>query len=234
MMVNHDVKRRHAAWQDGVTTRALKSARVRSLDTGGAFVAAVRSLLADSGPDDLTLSAVVARSGHSLRAFYSHFGGKDDLLLAVIEEISRDQAEHALSGISSSAGALDRIAHIVATIHRSSTSTRSHEAVFLSREYLRLIALDPVRIQVASAPLTEVIEHELEVGIEQGAIRVCDPRRTAEMIVNVVASEINSALADMDGREPSTPEDVAAFCCGAVRRFDAPRPEGRTRQARRS
>jgi hypothetical protein len=97
--------------------------------------------------------------------------------------------------------------------------------VFLSREYLRLIAVDPLGIQISSSPLVEVLEREIQQGIDAGVLRAFDARRAAEMIVNVVASEINVALAGTSDREPSTPDEIAAFCCGAIRRLDAPRHE---------
>src|SRR4051812_25426833 len=54
-----------------------------------ASVAAARDLAAATGSSAFTVQQVVERAGGSLKSFYRHFEGKDDLLLALLEEDSR-------------------------------------------------------------------------------------------------------------------------------------------------
>ena len=46
----------------------------------------------ETGGIDFTVQDIVDRSGLSLRSFYKHFGGKDELLLALFEELLADFA----------------------------------------------------------------------------------------------------------------------------------------------
>ena len=59
----------------------------------GQILAAARELTEETGGLDFTVQDIVDRSGLSLRSFYKHFGGKDELLLALLEELLRDFAD---------------------------------------------------------------------------------------------------------------------------------------------
>ena len=65
----------HAAEADGAAdaTRADR------------FIKTAVAILGETGRTDFTVQEVVARSKTSLRAFYQHFNGKDELLLALFD-----------------------------------------------------------------------------------------------------------------------------------------------------
>ena len=54
--------------------------QARSRRTLERLVRAALDILEESGPDELTVQAVVARAESSIGSFYARFGGKDDLL----------------------------------------------------------------------------------------------------------------------------------------------------------
>ena len=60
----------------------------KSLVRSSKFLAAAIELLNETGRVDFTVQNVVERSKLSLRAFYQHFGGKDELVLAIFEEVT--------------------------------------------------------------------------------------------------------------------------------------------------
>ncbi|MDT5259895.1 MAG: hypothetical protein QOD10_4975, partial [Mycobacterium sp.] len=49
------------------------------------FIKTAVAILSETGRTDFTVQEVVARSKTSLRAFYQHFSGKDELLLALFD-----------------------------------------------------------------------------------------------------------------------------------------------------
>ena len=56
------------------------------------FVDAAWQLIDERGTTEFTIQDVVARSGQSVRSFYQSFEGKDELLLALLEDSIHEQA----------------------------------------------------------------------------------------------------------------------------------------------
>ncbi len=52
---------------------------------GDRFIKTAVEILGETGRTDFTVQEIVARSKTSLRAFYQHFGSKDELLLALFD-----------------------------------------------------------------------------------------------------------------------------------------------------
>lgn len=57
------------------------------------FLATALELVEESGPASFTLQALADRSNLSLRTFYQHFAGKDELLLALYEDVTSEYTE---------------------------------------------------------------------------------------------------------------------------------------------
>ena len=74
------------SWEGRVVGRSLAEATKRSLNRGGALIRAAATLMERTKGDSFTVQEVANEAGLSIRSFYQHFGGKDDLLLAVYEE----------------------------------------------------------------------------------------------------------------------------------------------------
>src|SRR6478736_1246193 len=77
-----------AGWEHRALERSLAPARDRSSERARRLVDAARHL-ASSGSTSFTVGDVAADAGVSLRSFYRHFSGRDDLLLALFEEEAR-------------------------------------------------------------------------------------------------------------------------------------------------
>lgn len=77
------------AWQQRTVERRLSSARARALAHSSRFLAAALELVQETGRVDFTVQNLVDRSKLSLRSFYQHFDGKDELLLALYENLTR-------------------------------------------------------------------------------------------------------------------------------------------------
>ena len=75
-------------WEDRALERSLASARDRSSERARRLVASARHLAA-TGSSSFTVADVATDAGISLRSFYRHFAGRDDLLLALFEEEAR-------------------------------------------------------------------------------------------------------------------------------------------------
>src|SRR6202171_2517770 len=79
-------------WQRDSVDRSLRNARARAQARSERFVAAAIELLGERDESDFTIQDVVDRSNLSQRHFYTFFGGKNSLMLAVYETILRKTA----------------------------------------------------------------------------------------------------------------------------------------------
>jgi len=70
----------------------LRTARAKAASRSDRFIQTAVELLSETGRTDFTVQELVERSKTSLRSFYQHFGSKDELLLALFEEVIRVQA----------------------------------------------------------------------------------------------------------------------------------------------
>src|ERR1700689_1900278 len=78
-----------AGWQDRALDRTLADARARDVERMERCVAAARELASETTSAAFTVAQIAARANLSLKSFYRCFPGKDELLLALIEDDSQ-------------------------------------------------------------------------------------------------------------------------------------------------
>src|SRR5437763_9607122 len=78
-----------ASWRERAVERSLRNARAKALSRSDRFIQVAMELLSETGRTDFTVQELVERSRTSLRSFYQHFASKDELLLALFEEVIR-------------------------------------------------------------------------------------------------------------------------------------------------
>src|SRR4026208_763799 len=81
------------AWRQRAVSRSLSAARSRAEQRVQRFLDAAFELIDEKGTTEFTIQEVVDRSKQSLRGFYQYFDGKDELLLALFEETTRESIE---------------------------------------------------------------------------------------------------------------------------------------------
>src|SRR2546423_10218460 len=76
------------AWAERAAERSpsVQRSRARSLQQARVIVDAARRLIVDKG-ENFTTQELIKEAGVALQTFYRYFGSKDELLLAVIEEM---------------------------------------------------------------------------------------------------------------------------------------------------
>src|SRR5215470_14128674 len=79
-------------WRSRAVARGLATAHARAEDRVADLVRAAWELIDERGTAEFTVQDVVARSGQSVRIFYQCFSGKDELLLALLEDSIREEA----------------------------------------------------------------------------------------------------------------------------------------------
>lgn len=178
------------------------------------FMRSALSILAETGRTDFTVLEVVERSKTSLRSFYQHFSTKDELLLALIENIIAESTSRwrgqtlDLPAIEAMRVLIDRICTPAETtkedsISRGLTSYNGRLAETLPREYARVLA-----------PLHQLIADILARGVDEEAFRSDLEVETAAALIMQTAlgaMRLRSLGAELSG-VPIDGEHIFDFC----------------------
>ncbi|AEV76635.1 transcriptional regulator [Mycolicibacterium rhodesiae NBB3] len=107
-VVDNDVEL-SGSWQERTIERRLSQARARALARSSRFLAAALELVEESGKADFTIQTLIDRSNLSLRAFYQHFAGKEELLLALYENATSQFIEGIRQEVAAADGPLEQL-----------------------------------------------------------------------------------------------------------------------------
>ncbi len=200
------------SWAGRALERSLAVARDRSSARARSLVDAARRLAA-GGASDFTIADVAAEAGVSLRSFYRHFAGRDELLLALIEEDARTGARVLREVVAECNAPLGRLQCCIETLCDFVVSGSTYAAL-LVREHIRLGDAHPDELRVALEPLLDVVDAELEHAARTGIARPVD-RFDAATILALVLSHVHvAAVLTPEERAPS--RRVWEFCRGAL------------------
>jgi AcrR family transcriptional regulator len=109
-LVNTDVEvEMPTSWQERTIERRLSQARARALARSSRFLATALELVEESGRADFTIQTLIDRSNLSLRAFYQHFAGKEELLLALYENATSQFIEAIRHEVAAADGPMEQL-----------------------------------------------------------------------------------------------------------------------------
>ena len=158
-------------------SRSVDPAREAAEDRVERFLAAALELVNSPTGEELTVQKVVERSGLSLRAFYHHFAGKRELLLALFEESIRKTANDLVEDIRPIDDPLERLQAFTAAYYRLCRSGQPrHTDQRLPNRAMgefgyQLLFDHPAEASQAFRPLVEILSGILDDASESGAIR---------------------------------------------------------------
>ena len=204
-------------WRERALARSLEAPRARSVERIERLVAAARDLANETGTATFTVHQVIERSGLSLKSFYRCFSGKDDLLVALLEEDSRLGAGILAEIVE---GASDPEARIEAYV-TGVFDLLTHEGALgyagvLVREHRRLSEAVPDELARALAPMVQVLIDQVRAAAEVGVIVSDDPARDANTIFSVVLDGIHDVtLGRVDALDQA--DYLWRFCRAALR-----------------
>jgi AcrR family transcriptional regulator len=216
------------AWTERLADRSpiVRRSIDRSVQQARVLMDAARRVISDKG-ENFTTQDLVKEAGVALQTFYRSFGGKDELLLAVLE----DMIAEACTGFRRRAEAIDdpleRLrAHLGAVFaHLDDVPDRTAEARFIAVEHWRLAATFPDEIARATQPFRDLVRAEIAAAVERGQVRSPDPARDAWLLTQLVISTFHhrSFVATED---PTLVDDLWRFC---LRGLGLPAAETRRR-----
>lgn len=207
-----------ASWRERAVERSLRTARAKAVSRSDRFIHTAVELLSETGRTDFTVQELVERSKTSLRSFYQHFGSKDELLLALFEEVIRTTSAEWREEVED----LDAVAGLrllVVRLYEQSTDTSMGGiSRALTAYHLQLAESRPSDYARVLGPLKELIVDLVRTGVADGQFRADLDVETLAVILmqTLVASTHMHALGAHLTGEPLEAERVWAFCLGGL------------------
>ena len=203
------------AWRDRALRRSLDPAATRSMERLERLLDAARQLTDEAEDASFTVSEVAARAGVSLKTFYRSFEGKDDLLLALLEEESRTGAAMLREALDRSDAPDERLQRYVRALFKLARQAPGYTHV-LVREYRRLSVERPEGLSSALAPLADLLEVQVAGATAAGTAKPGDVARAAELVFAVLLDGLAEvALLGRDSKEVAG--SVWRFVAGGLR-----------------
>jgi AcrR family transcriptional regulator len=166
------------------------------------ILAAAATTLREHGVQGLSIAAVLERAGLSTRAFYRHFGSKDELVAAVFLETARVEKRRLRRRM---AGATTEIEAVVAWIDGrldlAFDDSIGADLRRLSLEAQSQESASPGLVQPAYAEILKPLGDALQRGLHSGVFHHIDPVTDAQFIHGVVWAGIDQQWVTGD-RDP--------------------------------
>jgi AcrR family transcriptional regulator len=201
-------------WHARVLGRSLGSATDKAVRQGRDLINAAARLMRRLDPEDLTMQNIASEAGVSVRVLYRHFEGKDDLLVALIEEsqiVLAKLIEKATTGI---ADPLDRLGE---ALYFATTDARQQTDQNFSRAMARFTAhtsvTSPDKVGAAHRPVILVLATMIEAAMQSGQIEAGDPEVAASNLYNAYgAHQRNVYLGNSLGGPLPSSAELIRFC----------------------
>ena len=224
------------SWRDRAVERSLRNARAKAVSRSDRFIQTATELLSETGRTDFTVQELVERSKTSLRSFYQHFGSKDELLLALFEEMIRFATVEWRKEIDLSDPVAGLQLLVVRMYEQSTDTTMGGMSRALTAYHLQLAESRPSDYARVLAPMKDLIVELVQAGVRDGNYRDdIEPESLAMILMQtlVAAAHMHALGAHLTG-DPLEAEQLWAFCMGGLTApTTAETPTRRGRAARR-
>lgn len=156
------------------------------------ILAAATTTLREHGVDGLSIAAVLQRAALSTRAFYRHFGSKDELVAAVFLEGARAEKRRLTRRISRAATEIEAVAAwIDGRLDLAFDDRLGNDLRRLSLEAQSQILASPGLVQPAYAEMLTPLSEAIRRGLRDGVFHGVDPVADARFIHGVVWAAID-------------------------------------------
>jgi AcrR family transcriptional regulator len=207
------------SWAERVADRSetVQRSRARQIEQAHAIVAAARRLITERG-DQFTTQELVKEAGVALQTFYRIFGGKDQLLLAVFEDLIGESCadyERAAEALPDPVARL----HFYVSVTVGSVGEASYGIGprFVTAEHWRLHQLFPEEMTHATQHFTDLVERQLVLANEEGLLTSPDPQRDAWFVTKLVMAVFHHYAYSEDPIDTQAiAEELWQFCLRAL------------------
>ena len=185
-----------ASWRDRSVERSLRGARAKAESRSDSFVTAAAEILQSTGRTDFTVQQIVEASSTSLRSFYQHFASKDELLLAVFEEVVWSATERWRAEIEAEVGDIgsDPLKALHQLLGRTFGLTGSRQGPAISKAFTAFqrqwSEARPAEFARILQPLHDLLSDIVTAGARAGVFRTdIEPSTLALLMMQTLVAE---------------------------------------------
>ena len=202
------------AWAERLAERSptVQRSRDRSVQQARVLVDAARRLIAEQG-ENFTTQELVREAGVALQTFYRYFASKDELLLAVLEDLIREGCEGFAARAEGLTDPIERLrSHVLAVAEPLTVADDNRAgARFIASEHWRLSAIFPDEMVTVTRPFSSLVEAEIIAATATGQLVSADPARDAWMVTQLLLSVFHHH-SFADTADPTVGDDLWRFC----------------------
>lgn len=218
-----------ASWRERAVERSLRTARAKAMSRSDRFIEVAMELLSETGRTDFTVQELVERSKTSLRSFYQHFGSKDELLLALFEEVIRISSQQWRDEVDAQDDCVAGLRTLVRTMYAQAIDqSMGGVSRALTSYHLQLAESRPSDYARVLAPMKDLILELVSSGVREGKFRDDIDAENLAMILmqTLVAAAHMHALGAYLASGPLDGDRLWAFCLGGLTGAPVPQPGG--------
>jgi AcrR family transcriptional regulator len=201
-------------WHGRVLGRSLGSATDKAVRQARDLINAAARLMRRLDAEELTMQNIAAEAGVSVRVLYRHFEGKDDLLVALIEECQIVLARLIEKATADIADPLDRLGE---ALYFATTDAHQRTDQNFSRAMARFTVqtsvTSPDQVGAAHRPVIVVFASMVEGAMQSGQIEAGDSEVAATNLYDVYeAHQRNLYLGNSLGSPRPASRELIRFC----------------------
>lgn len=212
-------------WAERAADRSptLQRSRARQIEQAQAIVDAARRLIAERG-GRFTTQELVKEAGVALQTFYRLFASKDQLLLAVFEDLIGESCVQYEAAARDLPDPVTRLRfYVTETLQSLERDDAGIGPRFVTAEHWRLHQLFPEEMAHATQHFTDLVARQLELAVADGLLAARDVERDAWFVTKLVMAVFHHyAFVDPPRRATAIVDELWEFCFGALGGHAAP------------
>jgi AcrR family transcriptional regulator len=201
-------------WHARVVGRSLASATDKAVRQARDLINAAARLMRRLDAEELTMQNIAAEAGVSVRVLYRHFEGKDDLLVALIEECQIVLARLMGKAIANIVDPLERLGEALyfATTDAGRRTDQNFSRA-MARFTVQTSVTSPDQVAAAHRPVIVLLRGMMEEAMQSGQIETGDSEAAATNLFGVYeAYQRNLYLGSSNNSPGLAPRELIRFC----------------------
>lgn len=205
-------------WTERAADRSpsVQRSKLRSVEQARQIVAAAQRLLEADG-SGFTTQQLAKEAGVAIQTFYRYFGGKDELLLALIEETINVGCARMKARAAELDDPLDRLRLYMTASIEGLEAENPGVTRFITTEHYRLHQIFPDELAVASRQFADLLVPEIEAAVAAGTLDPGDVDTAAWHVTQLsMATFHHYAFATPSAPLTEVADQLWSFCLRAL------------------
>jgi AcrR family transcriptional regulator len=212
-------------WQSKAVERSLGRSRAAAEKRSAAFVKAALALVERRGGQDFTVQDLVNEMRISTRTYYQYFSSKEELLVAMFEQVQREDNRGLRPLVAAEQDPRERLkAFVFGILNRAHTgSPRYAVGRLLIEQFLQLQVKHPEELRQSYAGVLTYLTKLLVEAYAPDGVETAAHRRMAGLVLQMVVSSTQVMVLGSPVIDPApTPEEVWQFCLSGISGLTTP------------